>query len=88
MPKIMLVEDDEIGRFAFRSLLDGAGCQVVDVDNGFEAVRMLQQDHFDLVITDVFMPEMDGVELIREIRDSYPDMKVLAVSGGGGGFSA
>lgn len=88
MPKIMLVEDDEIGRFAFRSLLDTAGCDVVDVENGLDAVRILQRDDFDLVITDVFMPEMDGVQLIREIRESFPKMKVLAVSGGGGGFTA
>lgn len=88
MPKIMLVEDDEIGRFAFRSLLDSAGCEVVDVENGLEAVRKLQEIEFDIVITDVFMPEMDGVELIREIREAFPEMKVVAVSGGGGGFTA
>lgn len=88
MSKILLVEDDELGRFAFRSLLDSAGLNVVDVANGLEAIRELQKGEFDLVITDVFMPEMDGVQLIREIRESFPGVKVLIVSGGGGGFTA
>lgn len=87
MKKVLLVEDDEFGRYALRELLSDAAFDVAEADNGLAARRMLEGDTFDLVVTDIFMPDMDGIELIRLIRKTYPDVKILALSGGGAGFT-
>jgi YesN/AraC family two-component response regulator len=56
---------------------------VVESSNGKKAIRHLQEAEIDLVISDVVMPDMDGLELIREVRNAHPGMKILAVSGAG-----
>jgi len=68
MSRMLLVEDDEFGRDALRELFEENGWEVIVAANGLEAVRHMEQVSFDVIVTDVFMPEMDGVELIRQIR--------------------
>lgn len=59
------------------------GHQVVEATDGFDALKKLSLGHIDLVITDLVMPEMDGVKLIKHIKERYPNVKVIAMSGGG-----
>lgn len=74
MPKILVVEDSPTMRKLIVSVLDGIDdCDVVDVANGFEALRRLPRERFGLIVTDINMPEINGLELIAFIRDSLGD---------------
>ncbi len=85
MANILLVEDIDIVRFALSTLLKASGHKVTEACDGIAAMRAIYDVRFDIVVTDVFMPEMDGIELIRQLRDSHPDVKIVAISGGGAG---
>jgi CheY-like chemotaxis protein len=82
---ILLVEDTDIVRFALSTLLKASGHRVTEACDGIAAMIAIQDVRFDIVVTDVFMPAMDGIELIRQLRDSHPDVKIVAISGGGAG---
>lgn len=88
MSRMLLVEDDEFGRGALRELFEEHGWEVVEAQNGIEAMRHMKHVTFDVIVTDVFMPEMDGVELIRQVRLTDNSQKILAISGGGAGMGA
>ncbi|MFT5488942.1 MAG: CheY-like chemotaxis protein [Paracoccaceae bacterium] len=88
MSRMLLVEDDQFGREALRELFEENGWDVVDAANGLEAMRHMKEVAFDVIVTDVFMPEMDGVELIRQIRLTDKSQKILAISGGGAGMGS
>ena len=80
----ILVADDEPGiRDLLASWLGGRGHAVACADSGQTATRMLEQQRFDLVITDVVMPDGDGFELIPAVRKVQPGARILAISGGG-----
>src|SRR5262245_53313567 len=82
-PRILLVEDDELVRHSISRLLQASGYIVIEAENGRTALASISQEPIDLVVTDVIMPEMDGVELIVALRRSHPDLKIIAMSGGG-----
>lgn len=82
MPKILVVEDSPAVRLSVVAYLESLGLEVIEAENGRLALNELQKGPFDLVVTDVLMPEVDGVELIKAIRAEYPGVKVLAMSGG------
>jgi CheY-like chemotaxis protein len=82
-PRILLVEDDETLRTALAQLLSHAGYEVLDAANGLGALRLLSLQPVDLIVTDMLMPEMDGVEMIFAARRLYPKVKIIAISGGG-----
>jgi DNA-binding response OmpR family regulator len=83
MATILVVEDDlQVGKL-FHDMLTRIGHHSVVVSNGNEATRLFSQQSFDLVITDIFMPEKDGLEVIRELKTANPSVKVIAISGGG-----
>lgn len=83
MQRILLVEDDEMMRQTLRVILGRAGHEVVDATNGREALECLSRENIDLVITDIMMPEMDGIETIISLKRASPTLKLLAISGGG-----
>lgn len=83
MAKILLVDDSESVRSALSTLLQHAGHEVTEAADGKQALGALEQDQFDLVVTDIFMPTMDGIELIKQLRGAHPELKILALSGGG-----
>jgi CheY-like chemotaxis protein len=85
MATILLIDDDERLRRMVGRMLAGAGHQVIEAENGRAALASLPNCHPDLVITDVFMPEKDGIETTKEIRAMLPDIKILAMTGGGRG---
>ena len=78
---ILLVEDDPILLTVLRELLEFGGHLVVTCENGREAVQQLSMAQIDLVITDLSMPEMDGLELIKVLTFEWPDIRVIAMSG-------
>jgi len=83
-PLSILIADDEPGiRDLLVRWLGGRGHVVACADCGQNASRMLGQQRFDLVITDVVMPDGDGFELIPAVRKSQPEARILAISGGG-----
>lgn len=83
----MIIDDSDATRASIECVLIALGHHVVSVENGVEAVKQLQQqDPFDLLITDIFMPEMDGIEVIEKSKQQFPDMKIIAISAGGMGI--
>jgi two-component system cell cycle response regulator CpdR len=81
MPKILLAEDDgDMRRFLERALTN-AGYEVVSFDNGRSAYQRLREEPFELLLTDIVMPEMDGIELARKATELDPDMKVMFITG-------
>lgn len=83
MAKILLVDDDELVRYALSRLLQKAGHDVIEVDNPKKVLDLIQKNQPDLLITDIVMPEKDGIELINEVRESNPFLPIFAISGGG-----
>jgi two-component system cell cycle response regulator CpdR len=80
-PKILLAEDDnDMRRFLVRALTS-AGYQVVSFDNGRSAYERLREEPFELLLTDIVMPEMDGIELARRATEIDPDLKVMFITG-------
>ncbi len=84
MKKHILVIDDELlYRNLYKRILEKKGYYVDASHNGKDAMSKIESIIPDLVITDIIMPDMDGLELIREIRAKFPNVKIMAVSGGG-----
>ena len=81
MARILIIDDDELVRAALVLLLEREGHEVLEARDGIQAGRILEVDIPDLVITDIIMPEMEGFEVIREIRRVSPALKIIAISG-------
>ncbi len=82
MYKILLVDDHEMIRDAIKSYLkDSEQFEVADeAENGIEALELLKNNKYDLILTDINMPEMDGIELMKTLKNEFPDQKVLVLS--------
>jgi YesN/AraC family two-component response regulator len=83
MARVLLIDDDELVRATLRNLLKQAGHEVATADNGRDALDRERKVRFDLVITDILMPEMEGIETILALKNASPTMRVIAISGGG-----
>ena len=83
--QILVVDDDPQINDLIRRLLERRGYRVASAFNGREALNIYSNGVFDLVITDIIMPEMEGLETIKELRHTDPSVKIIAVSGGGVG---
>jgi two-component system response regulator (stage 0 sporulation protein F) len=83
MATILLVDDDDPLRTVLRINLTKWGHRVVEARNGKLALALVQQEVPDMVVTDLVMPEMEGLEFIRELRRTRPEVKIIAMSGGG-----
>jgi DNA-binding NtrC family response regulator len=81
--KVLLAEDNEAVRFALALALKKAGFDVSEAKNGNEVMDNDGLDDIDVVVTDILMPEKDGIELLMELRERAPDLPVIAISGGG-----
>ena len=81
MKKILLAEDDHDMRRFLEKALDNAGYQVIAYDNGASAYDRLREEPFNLLLTDIVMPEMDGIELARRATQIDPDLKVMFITG-------
>jgi two-component system, chemotaxis family, chemotaxis protein CheY len=86
---VLIIDDDSAIRRVLRSALERAGHSVDEAGDGAEGMAHYRVAPADLVITDVFMPDQDGIETIQQLRDEFPDARILAISGGSvGGASA
>lgn len=83
MAKILVIDDEAGIRESFTKILTRFGHSVVTAANGREGVDIHRETPVDIVITDIFMPEQEGIETIIELRRDFPDVKIIAVSGGG-----
>jgi len=83
MANVLIIEDDLTVRSLVRRMLTFGGHEVVEAEDGREALRSVQARAPDLVITDLMMPDMDGIEVITEFRRLGVDVPVIAISGGG-----
>ena len=81
MIRILLAEDDEAMRAYLARALENAGFAVVAVDRGTAAVPLLEQERFDLLLSDIVMPEMDGIELAQRCAEISPATKVMFITG-------
>lgn len=79
--KILLAEDDNDMRRFLVKALEKAGYQVLSFDNGASAYDRLREEPFSLLLTDIVMPEMDGIELARRATELDPDLKVMFITG-------
>jgi DNA-binding NtrC family response regulator len=83
MARILIIDDDTSMRSVLRRTLDRAGYQTTEASDVHGAIQLLATATFDAVVTDLLMPENDGIELIIHLRKENPRMPVLAISGGG-----
>jgi CheY-like chemotaxis protein len=83
MPRILVIDDDQVTRMLVRHFLGEAGYEVTDTDSGDTALKILETESFDLVITDLLMPAKDGLQTILEIQRLPQKMKIIAISSGG-----
>ena len=80
---ILIVDDLEDLRESLAVILQDEGYHVEQASQGVEAMRKVKAGHIDMLVSDVLMPEMDGIELTGLVTNEYPDMKIILISGGG-----
>lgn len=88
LKKALIVDDDDLVRPTVTAMLSALQFDVVETPNGKEALRLVAESDFDLVVTDLFMPGFDGYELMIEIRKMTSDIPIILMSGGGKFFPA
>ena len=83
MARILVIEDVDEVRWVIRRTLESEGYEVVEASDGVEGTRLFREKPADLIVTDIIMPDKEGIETIRELRSDFPDVKIVAISGGG-----
>ena len=83
MARILVIDDEPLARYTIREALENSGHSVAEAENGREGLQLFALQSFDLIITDILMPEMDGVQTIQELRLLNRIAKVIAITGGG-----
>lgn len=84
MAKILVVDDEDNIRFVIKEILEQDHHEVTEARTGSEALKIFEQKPAELVITDLVMPDKNGIDLILELKNRYPNVRILAISGGGG----
>src|ERR1700730_11532990 len=83
MAKILVIDDDVIVRKTIIRLLEDGGYKVLSAEDGLRGMAMFRSERPDLVITDIIMPEQEGIQTITEMRKAKPDAKIIVISGSG-----
>lgn len=83
MARILIIDDDETIRVVLVRTLANAGHSVEQAGDGKAGLRALERESFDLVVTDIVMPETEGLELMMRVRERRPESKIIVMSGGG-----
>jgi two-component system chemotaxis response regulator CheY len=81
--RVLLIDDEPMVRKIVRKMLERAGHAVVDVENGRTGLDQLERAAFDLIVTDIIMPDVEGIEVLMTVRERHPSIAVVAMSGGG-----
>ncbi len=83
MERILIIDDEPQIRSMLRLMLERDGYEVVEAPDGIEGIRAYRQKPADLIITDLIMPNKDGIGMIIELQKEFPDVRIIAMSGGG-----
>jgi len=83
MAKVLIIDDDPSFRLILSQMITKAGLKSATANDGEEDMEMFRTGEYDLVITDIIMPVMEGIETIIELHKLNPDVKIIAMSGGG-----
>ena len=83
MVKVLLIDDDEMLRNALKAVLVSKNYEVVLAVNGKEGLNLYREQKIDVVITDIVMPEKEGIETIIDFQKDFPEAKIIVISGGG-----
>ncbi len=83
MASILVIDDEKLQRAILRKILEGAGHTVLDAQDGKRALAAYAENPTDVVISDMYMPEMDGLEFLVRVCDTFPEARIIALSGGG-----
>ena len=86
MKRILVIDDDRDVRMCILNILEEAGYSMFEADNGNTGIAIVRNNPLDLVIVDLFMPVKEGIETVIELRKEFPDLKILAISGGIPGY--
>jgi DNA-binding response OmpR family regulator len=81
--RILVIDDDDQMRTLLRQVMEWAGYEVIVAGDGREGMQKQRKNAADLVITDLIMPEQEGLETITSLKKEYPGIKIIAISGGG-----
>ncbi len=81
--RILVIDDDEQMRVLLRQVMEWSGFSVNDAENGRKGMQIQRRQPADLVITDLIMPEQEGLETISLLKKEFPEVKIVAISGGG-----
>lgn len=82
MAKVLIAEDNEFFRDMLNETLTSEGHSVISANDGEQALALLGKEKVDLLITDIIMPKVTGVSLIKQVAKLFPDVKIIAISGG------
>jgi CheY-like chemotaxis protein len=82
MTRILVIDDDVEMRLMLKEMLSRAGYEVLEAADGNAGMEMFRSAPTDIIITDIIMPEKDGWETIVELRKDFPEVKIIAISGG------
>jgi DNA-binding response OmpR family regulator len=83
MARILIIDDESQIRSMLRLMLERVGYEVDEAPDGLEGIRQYREDPADLIITDLIMPNKDGIGMIIDLRKEFPKVKIIAMSGGG-----
>lgn len=83
MANILIIDDDIQFRTMLRKMIERNGYEVIEASGGKEGIKLYRKNPTDLIITDLIMPEKDGIETIQELKKEFPDIRIIAISGGG-----
>jgi CheY-like chemotaxis protein len=81
MATILCIDDEESIRRLFQVALEGAGYRVLIAESGQQGLLLLEHQEVDLILVDIFMPDMDGLEVIQLLRKTRPASKIIAITG-------
>jgi len=83
MTRILIIDDETQIRSMLKLMLERAGYEVVEAPDGIEGIKAYRHNPVDLIITDLIMPNKDGIGMIIDLKKEFPDVKIIAMSGGG-----
>ena len=79
--KILIVDDEEVVRLSYMRILGGTNCNVKAVSTWSQIAQLMQQDPFDVVLLDLRMPEMDGISVLKALKQRWPESEVIIITG-------
>jgi CheY-like chemotaxis protein len=82
MPRILVLDDDKLFRDYLTELLKRAGYDVHALSNGSDVDKLIETERFDAIITDLYMPHVDGIEIVRTVKQHSPNTPLIGITGG------